>query len=725
MENYNYFCLRRLSWLLAAVIAISTAVVVDGGNVTYDGRSLIIGGERKMLFSGSIHYPRSTPQMWGSLIAKAKEGGVDVIETYVFWNLHEPRPGQYDFGGRNDIVRFVKEVERQGLYVALRIGPFIEAEWTYGGLPFWLHGIPGIVYRTNNEPFKRLMQGFVTKIVNVMKSEGLFASQGGPIILAQIENEYQNVESKFKDGDSYVHWAANMAVELQTGVPWVMCKQTDAPGPVINTCNGMRCGDTFTGPNSPSKPALWTENWTSFLQRFGEEPYLRSAEDIAFHTLLFIVAKNGSFINYYMYHGGTNFGRSGAAYMLTGYYDQAPLDEYGLLREPKYSHLKEMHAAVKSCSSTLLNGVKTSFSLGRFQEAYVYEDSRSKSCAAFLVNSGSRNAKVEFRNAAFELLPKSISILPDCRTVVYNSAKTSSGFSNRRETISKILGRTASRWEEYREPIPSFLQTKIRFNQLEEHTQITSDSSDYLWYTMSFQSHSASCAAAKLRVKFLSHVVYVYVNGQFKGSATGNSGTQREAGLIEVPVSLGQAVNNISIVSAMVGLWDSGAFMEKRQAGLTDVQLQCSNVIHNVTGHPWGYKVGFEGESLEIYAQRNTDRVEWGPISRNADTSPKWYRTSFDAPLGDEPVALNLKSMGKGQAWVNGEGIGRYWVSIKTKNGDPSQTLYHVPREFLKPKDNLLVILEEATGDPFQITVVTISSTTKMEKQTSTNYSLS
>ncbi|KAK4804850.1 hypothetical protein SAY86_004667 [Trapa natans] len=268
-------------------------------------------------------------QMWPSLIWKAKQGGIDVIQTYVFWNLHEPQRGQYVFSGRADILRFIKEVQAQGLYVCLRIGPFIQSEWNYGGLPFWLRDIPGIVYRSDNEPFKNEMQRFTTKIVNLMKANKLYASQGGPIILSQIENEYQTIERAFGEkGLAYVRWAAAMAVGLQTGVPWLMCKQNDAPDPVINSCNGMRCGETFEGPNSPNKPSLWTEDWPSFLQTYGDEPYLRSAEDIAYHAALF-VAKNGSYINYYMYHGGTNFGRTSAAYMITGYYDQAPLDEYG------------------------------------------------------------------------------------------------------------------------------------------------------------------------------------------------------------------------------------------------------------------------------------------------------------------------------------------------------------------------------------------------------------
>ncbi|ONK73399.1 uncharacterized protein A4U43_C04F31080 [Asparagus officinalis] len=123
-------------------------------SVSYDHRAITINGQRKILISGSIHYPRSTPEMWPDLIRKAKDGGLDVIETYVFWNGHEPSPGQYYFEERYDLVRFVKLVEEAGLYVHLRLGPYICAEWNFGGFPVWLKYVPGISFRTDNEPFK-------------------------------------------------------------------------------------------------------------------------------------------------------------------------------------------------------------------------------------------------------------------------------------------------------------------------------------------------------------------------------------------------------------------------------------------------------------------------------------------------------------------------------------------------------------------------------------------
>ncbi|CAN6821746.1 unnamed protein product [Brassica oleracea] len=699
-------------WIILAMVLVLSAVGAGGATaekgVTYDGRSLIIDGQRKLLFSGSIHYPRSAPEMWPSLIKKTKEGGIEVIDTYVFWNLHEPKLGQYDFNGRNDLVKFIKEIRSQGLYVCLRIGPFIEAEWNYGGLPFWLRDVPGMVYRTDNEPFKFHMRRFTSKIVNLLKSEGLYASQGGPIILSQIENEYGNVQAAFREkGASYVKWAAKMAVGLQTGVPWIMCKQPDAPDPVINTCNGMRCGETFPGPNSPNKPKMWTEDWTSFFQVYGAPPYIRSAEDIAFHAALF-VAKNGSYINYYMYHGGTNFGRTSSSYFITGYYDQAPLDEYGLLRQPKYGHLKELHAAIKSTANPLLHGKQTILSLGPMQQAYVFEDARS-GCVAFLVNNDGRKViQIQFRNNAYSLRPKSIGILQNCKTLIYETAKVNVP-KNMRVTTPVHTFNVPDKWEVFRETIPTFLGTSLRANTLLEHTKLTKDKTDYLWYTLRFKRDS-TCTKPSLFIESSGHVVHVFVNNALAGSGHGSRDIR--AVKLQVPVSLINGQNNISILSGMVGLPDSGAYMESKSYGLTKAQFSCDGTkTIDLSRSQWGYSVGLLGEKVRLHQWRNLKRVKWS--NNNAGLIKNhplaWYKTMFDAPSGDGPVGLNMESMGKGEMWVNGESIGRYWVSFLTPSGHPSQSIYHIPRAFLKPSGNLLVVLEEEGGDPLGISLNRIS----------------
>ncbi|CAF2173460.1 unnamed protein product [Brassica napus] len=246
--------------------------------VSHDGRAITIDGHRRVLLSGSIHYPRSTPEMWPDLIKKSKEGGLDAIETYVFWNVHEPTRRQYDFSGKLDLIRFLKTIQNEGLYAVLRIGPYACAEWNYGGFPVWLHNMPGMVFRTTNKAYMDEMQNFTTMIVDMVKKEKLFASQGGPIILAQIENEYGNVMGPYgESGKAYIKWCANMAQSLDVGVPWIMCQQNDAPQPMLNTCNGFYC-DNFV-PNNPNTPKMWTENWTGWFKQWGGKNPHRTTED--------------------------------------------------------------------------------------------------------------------------------------------------------------------------------------------------------------------------------------------------------------------------------------------------------------------------------------------------------------------------------------------------------------------------------------------------------------
>ncbi|KAL6993497.1 Beta-galactosidase 3 [Sarracenia purpurea var. burkii] len=465
-------------WWFVFFFAVHLGSQLIQCRVTYDRKAILINGQRRILISGSMHYPRSTPEMWEDLIMKAKGGGLDVIETYVFWNVHEPSPGNYNFEGRYDIVRFIKTIQKAGLYAHLRIGPYVCAEWNFGGFPVWLKYVPGISFRTDNEPFKMAMRGFTEKIVNLMKSESLFESQGGPIILSQIENEYgPQGRALGSAGHEYMTWAANMAVGLGTGVPWVMCKEDDAPDPVINTCNGFYC-DAFY-PNRPYKPTIWTEAWSGWFTEFGGPIHQRPVQDLAFAVARFI-QKGGSFVNYYMYHGGTNFGRSaGGPFITTSYDYDAPLDEYGLIRQPKYGHLKELHRAIKLCERALVSADPIVTSLGSFQQAHVY--SSGGDCAAFLSNYDTNSAaRVMFNNMHYNLPPWSISILPDCRNVVFNTAKVGVQTSQMEMLPSNAAMYS---WETFNEDVSS-LDDRSTFTShgLMEQINITRDTSDYLWY---------------------------------------------------------------------------------------------------------------------------------------------------------------------------------------------------------------------------------------------------
>ncbi|KAJ4848912.1 Beta-galactosidase 8 [Turnera subulata] len=722
--------------LLVVLAFAAAATTAFAANVTYDHRALLIDGKRRVLLSGSIHYPRSTPEMWPDLIQKSKDGGLDVIETYVFWNVHEPVRNQYDFEGRYDLVKFVKLVGEAGLYVHLRIGPYVCAEWNYGGFPLWLHFIPGIKFRTDNEPFKAEMQRFTAKIVDMMKQENLYASQGGPIILSQIENEYGNIDSAYGPAaKTYINWAANMAVSLDTGVPWVMCQQADAPDPIINTCNGFYC-DQFT-PNSKNKPKMWTENWSGWFLSFGGPIPYRPVEDLAFAVARFFQL-GGTFQNYYMYHGGTNFGRStGGPFISTSYDYDAPLDEYGLLRQPKWGHLKDLHKAIKLCEEALVAVDPVTTSLGQNSEATVYRTGSGK-CAAFLANIATSDKTVNFSGNSYNLPAWSVSILPDCKTVVFNTAKINSVTvipSYKRQSLNGGFESTktvSSGWSWINEPVGISKNDAFVKSGLLEQINTTADKSDYLWYSLSTtikddEPFLQDGSQIVLHVESLGHGLLAFVNGKLAGSGNGNSGNAKVG--VEIPVTLVPGKNSIDLLSLTVGLQNYGAFFDLTGAGITGpVKLKGlkNGTTIDLSSAQWTYQVGLKGEELDLSSGSSS---QWTTQPALPTKQPLiWYKSSFNAPSGSDPMAIDFTGMGKGEAWINGQSIGRYWpTNVSPNNGcsdcnyrgsyssskclkncaKPSQTLYHVPRSWIKPSGNTIVLFEERGGDPTQITFAT------------------
>ncbi|KAK6141946.1 hypothetical protein DH2020_024319 [Rehmannia glutinosa] len=619
-----------------------------GANVTYDHRALVIDGKRRVLVSGSIHYPRSTPEMWPDLIQKSKDGGLDVIETYVFWNLHEPVRGQYDFEGNKDLMKFVKLVKEAGLFVHLRIGPYVCAEWNYGGFPLWLHFIPGIVLRTDNEPFK------------------------------------------------------------------------------IDTCNGFYC-DQYT-PNSNKKPKMWTENWSGWFSSFGDALPYRPVEDLAFAVARFYQL-GGTFQNYYMYHGGTNFGRtSGGPFITTSYDYDAPIDEYGLVRQPKWGHLKDVHKAVKLCEESMVATDPKTSSLGSNLEATVYK-TESGQCAAFLANTGTQSdATVNFNGNSYHLPAWSVSILPDCKSVVLNTAKINSV-----STIANFVRQPSkddttatdasfSGWSWINEPVGISSDSAFAKQGLLEQINTTADQSDYLWYSL-------RGLKTVLHVDSLGHTLYAFINGALAGSGKGRNDNPKVS--IDVPVSFVPGKNKIDLLSLTVGLQNYGAFFDKTGAGVTGpVQLKGSqngSSTVDLSSQQWTYQIGLKGEGLGLSSGSSSLWVSKPTLPKNQPLV--WYKSTFDAPSGSSPVALDFTGMGKGQAWINGQSIGRYWPTNIAPNsgctdscnyrgaygskkclkncGKPSQQLYHVPRSWLKPSGNIIVLFEEMGGDPTKLSFAT------------------
>jgi beta-galactosidase GanA len=211
-----------------------------GYNVSYDKRAVIVDGQHSLFMSGAVHPPRGTPEMWDGWFRNAKDNGLNMIQVYIFWNYHEPEEGVYNWNGRGNLTLFMQKAAAADLFVNLRIGPYVCAEWTYGGIPAWLGQKPGVAFRQTNSIWQPAMEKFFNIIVKMMADGKFFATQGGPIVLLQVENELPKTDM------TYVEWCGTMAHAAldanKVSVPIEMCNGQTAKS-TINTCNGNDCSD--------------------------------------------------------------------------------------------------------------------------------------------------------------------------------------------------------------------------------------------------------------------------------------------------------------------------------------------------------------------------------------------------------------------------------------------------------------------------------------------------
>jgi len=160
-------------------------------SVTHDGRSFMLDSRRIWLVSGQIPYTRLARDVWADRIHAAKQAGLNTIETPVFWNRHEPRPGKFDFSGDNDLKHFISLIGRAGMHCILGLGPYVGSEWDMGGLPPWLLESPTTVFRTQNAPFLEAASRFITAVAEQVRSLQATASGvGGPIVLVECESDW-------------------------------------------------------------------------------------------------------------------------------------------------------------------------------------------------------------------------------------------------------------------------------------------------------------------------------------------------------------------------------------------------------------------------------------------------------------------------------------------------------------------------------------------------------
>ncbi len=314
---------------------------VKDGKFLYDG-------EEVQLICGEMHYPRIPVEYWRDRMQRAKAMGLNTISAYVFWAVHEPQPGEFNFEGEADIARFVEIAAEEGLFVLLRPGPYVCAEFDFGGYPYWLQNDSSLVWRSDNPAFLAACERYLNALGKELAPHTV--TNGGNIIMVQVENEY----GSYSNDKVYLGKLAQMIKDAGFNVPLMTCDGSGQmpngyiPG-ILPTVNGavgediMRSIDRFY----PGGPYFVAEFYPAWFDVWGlphsAVSYERPAQQLDW------MLKNNVSVSIYMFHGGTNFHYTNGANTNNGSYEpqptsydyDAPLGEYGNAY-PKYHAFREV-----------------------------------------------------------------------------------------------------------------------------------------------------------------------------------------------------------------------------------------------------------------------------------------------------------------------------------------------------------------------------------------------
>ncbi|HWD41274.1 MAG TPA: beta-galactosidase family protein [Fimbriimonas sp.] len=314
--------------LAGAVLAISSP---PKHTFRAEGSQLLLDGKPFQIRCGEMHYPRVPREYWRDRFKKMRAMGLNTVCTYAFWNLHEPKPNQYDFSGNNDIAEFVREAQQEGLWVLLRPGPYSCAEWEWGGFPYWLARIPNIKVRTSDPRFVKAATDYLHHLGEQLAP--LQVTHGGPILMVQVENEYgsfgsdmtykRSIEKALKDAgfDTQLYTADGPSDSMLAGgtLPDVL--------PVANFGGDPAGAFKELEKFRPGTPKMCGEFYPGWFDSWGK-PHAHTSTEALAKDIETMEDEKASY-SLYMVHGGTTFGfMNGANWYDNGYWPQTTSYDY-------------------------------------------------------------------------------------------------------------------------------------------------------------------------------------------------------------------------------------------------------------------------------------------------------------------------------------------------------------------------------------------------------------
>ncbi|MGW1611144.1 glycoside hydrolase family 35 protein [Streptomyces sp. NPDC002285] len=309
---------------------------------TVGDEDFLLDGRPVRLLSGALHYFRVHEAQWGHRLSMLRAMGLNCVETYVPWNLHEPQPGRHR--DVQALGRFLDAAQEAGLWAIVRPGPYICAEWENGGLPYWLTAEVGARARTRDERYLGHVANWFRHLLPEIVPRQL--DRGGPVIMVQVENEY----GSYGSDAVYLRWLADLLRTEGVTVPLFtsdgpedhMLSGGSVPGVLatVNFGSHARAAFETLRRHRPDGPLMCMEFWCGWFDHWGGEHVVRDPGDAA--AALREILECGASVNLYMAHGGTSFAgwaganRGGGALHdgplepdVTSYDYDAPIDEYG------------------------------------------------------------------------------------------------------------------------------------------------------------------------------------------------------------------------------------------------------------------------------------------------------------------------------------------------------------------------------------------------------------
>ena len=347
MRNlFRYFAFAALLFVASAPMQATQTP----GTFTIGDKTFLLNGQPFIVKAAEIHYPRIPRPYWEHRIQMCKSLGMNAVCIYIFWNIHEQQEGVFDFTDNNDIAEFCRVAQKNGMYVIVRPGPYVCAEWEMGGLPWWLLKKKDIKLRERDPYFMERVKIFEEKVGEQLRP--LTIQNGGPIIMMQVENEYGSYGedkpyvSEIRDCLRGIYgkelelfqcdWSSNFEKNGLDDLTWTM-----------NFGTGANIDEQFRrlGELRPNAPKMCSEFWSGWFDKWGARHETRPAKDMV-DGMDEMLSKGISF-SLYMTHGGTSFGHwagansPGFAPDVTSYDYDAPINEWGLAT-PKFWELRKM-----------------------------------------------------------------------------------------------------------------------------------------------------------------------------------------------------------------------------------------------------------------------------------------------------------------------------------------------------------------------------------------------